>query len=319
MQNGLLNSINDIYPKNTLYIFILMFPKSKRKGIILAGGTGSRLFPITLGISKQLMPVYDKPMIYYPLTTLITSGITEILIITNKFYLSSFKSLLSDGKHLGLKITYAIQKSPNGLAEAFIIGEKFLEDSPATLILGDNLFHGDTLYERVSRSFNQKSGATIFVYEVKSPEKYGVVSFNKLKKAIKIEEKPQNPKSKYAITGLYFYDKSVVQKAKTLVPSDRGELEISDLNQLYLNDNSLNVEILGRGSAWLDTGDFDSLHEAGAFIRTIEHRQGLKVGCPEEASWRAGLINSKQLEQLAKPLIKSGYGNYLLDLLKKDI
>ena len=181
------------------------------------------------------------------------------------------------------------------------------------------MFYGDTLYERVSRSFNQKSGATIFVYEVKSPEKYGVVSFNKLKKAIKIEEKPPNPKSKYAITGLYFYDNSVVQKAKTLVPSHRGELEISDLNQLYLNDNSLNIEILGRGSAWLDTGDFDSLHEASAFIRTIEHRQGLKVGCPEEASWRAGLINNKQLEQLAKPLIKSGYGKYLLDLLKKDI
>ena len=260
-----------------------MLAKSQRKGIILAGGTGSRLFPITLGISKQLMPVYDKPMIYYPLTTLISCGITEILIITNKSYLSSFKSLLRDGKHLGLEITYAVQESPNGLAEAFIIGENFLGDSPVTLILGDNLFYGDTIFERVSRSFNQENGATIFVYEVKSPEKYGVVSFNKINKAIKIEEKPKNPKSKYAITGLYFYDNSVIKKAKTLVPSKRGELEISDLNQLYLNDDSLKVEILGRGSAWLDTGDFDSLHEAGAFIRTIEHRQGLKVGCPEEA------------------------------------
>ena len=289
--------------------------KLKRKGIILAGGNGTRLYPITKAISKQLMPVYDKPMIYYPLTTLMQAGIQEILIITNEFHLNDFKRILGDGQHLGLTIKFEIQKNPNGLAEAFLIGESFLDNSPAALILGDNLFYGESFTSQTIFCTTQEEGATIFAYEVGDPSNYGVAVFNNQKKVINIEEKPQNPKSKFAITGIYFYDQSVVERAKSLNPSARGELEITDLNNHYLKDNLLNVELMSRGTAWLDTGNFDSLHEASSFIRTIEHRQGLKVGCPEEIAWRIGLINDKALEKLALPLINSGYGKYLLELL----
>ncbi len=287
-----------------------------RKGIILAGGSGSRLYPITKGISKQLMPIYDKPMIYYPLTTLMQSGIKEILIITNDYHLNSFKRLLSHGEHLGISIEYAIQKNPNGLAEAFLIGDNFLNGSSAVLILGDNLFYGETLNEQIRKCNSQQQGATIFAYEVSNPEDYGIAEFDSNKKVVNIEEKPKKPKSKFAITGLYFYDHTVVDRAKKLKPSKRGELEITDLNNLYLKDDLLNIEIMNRGTAWLDTGNFDSLHEASSFIRTIEHRQGLKVGCPEEIAWRSGFIDDEDMKNLAHPLIKSGYGNYLLDLLK---
>ena len=285
-----------------------------RKGIILAGGTGSRLFPMTKVISKQLLPVYDKPMIFYPLSTLMLAGISEILIITTPNDLNSFKSLLGNGEEIGVRIRYLTQPEPNGIAQAFIIAEEFIANSPVALILGDNIFYGQGI-SKILKNANKKTDSSIFAYRVVDPERYGVVEFSKDFKARGIEEKPQNPKSKYAITGIYFYDNTVVEKAKTIKPSERGELEITDLNKLYLKENSLNVELLNRGIAWLDTGTVDSLQEASQFIRTIEHRQGYKIGCPEEIGWRNGWIKDKQLETIAKKNIKSGYGEYLLSLL----
>ena len=295
-----------------------MSNKDNRKGIILAGGIGSRLNPITKVISKQLVPIYDKPMIYYPLTTLMLMGITEILIITTPDFSLLYKNLLEDGKHLGISIKYAIQEKPNGLPEAFIIGEEFIEDSPVVLILGDNLFHGNDLFINLKNAASSKRGGTIFAYSVRDPERYGVATFDSNNKVIDIKEKPINSESNWAITGLYFYDQSVVQRSKNLKPSNRGELEITDLNMSYLNDGLLNIEIMGRGIVWLDTGNFDSLHEASSYIRTLEHRQGLKVGCPEEVAWRLGLIDSKQLESNAMPFLKSGYGQYLMNLIEKN-
>ena len=286
-----------------------------RRGIILAGGTGSRLYPITKGVSKQLLPVYDKPMIYYPLSTLMLAGIREILIITTPQDRDSFERLLGDGSLWGITIKYAIQKAPLGLAEAFLIAADFIKKDPVTLILGDNLFYGAELTEQLKYAYNNNVGATIFAYPVLDPERYGVVDFDKNRQVLSIEEKPSEPKSKYAITGLYFYDESIFSKASNVIPSDRGELEITDINLMYLQEGSLKVEVMGRGMAWLDTGTFESLQEAGAFIRTIENRQGLKVGSPEEVSWRNGWINDTDLEQLAKKLLKSGYGEYLLELL----
>ena len=295
-----------------------MSNKDNRKGIILAGGIGSRLNPITKVISKQLVPIYDKPMIYYPLTTLMLMGITEILIITTPDFSLLYKNLLGDGKHLGISIKYAIQEKPNGLPEAFIIGEEFIEDSPVVLILGDNLFHGNDLFINLKNAASSKRGGTIFAYSVSDPERYGVATFDSNNKVIDIKEKPKNSESNWAITGLYFYDQSVVQRSKNLKPSNRGELEITDLNMSYLNDGLLNIEIMGRGIVWLDTGNFDSLHEASSYIRTLEHRQGLKVGCPEEVAWRLGLIDSKQLESNATPFLKSGYGQYLMNLIERN-
>ena len=286
-----------------------------RKGIILAGGKGTRLFPITQGISKQLVPVYDKPMIYYPLTTLMKAGIKEILIISKSEDLPSFRNLLKDGNQFGISIKYAIQKKPLGIAEAFIIGEFFLEDSPVALVLGDNLFNGEYLDETVFSISNYSKGATIFAYAVKDPENYGVAEFDSTYKVLNIEEKPKKPKTNWAITGLYFYDNSVVQRAKSLAPSKRGELEITDLNMLYLKDGILQVELMKRGTAWLDTGNPDSLHEASSYIKTLEQRQGLKVGCPEEIAWSMGLINDDQLEKLAKKY-SNNYGNYLINLIR---
>jgi glucose-1-phosphate thymidylyltransferase len=288
---------------------------SDRKGIILAGGTGSRLFPMTKVISKQLLPVYDKPMIFYPLSTLMLAGINEILIITTPNDLNSFKSLLGNGEEIGVRIRYSAQPEPNGIAQAFIIGEEFISNSSVALILGDNIFYGQGI-SNILKNANKKTCSSIFAYRVVDPERYGVVEFSKDLKARGIEEKPENPKSKFAITGIYFYDNTAVEKAKTLKASNRGELEITDLNRLYLEEGSLNVAVLNRGIAWLDTGTVDSLHEASSFIRTIEHRQGYKIGCPEEISWRNGWINDYQLETIAKKNIKSGYGNYLLSLLE---
>ena len=288
---------------------------NKRKGIILAGGIGSRLIPVTKVISKQLVPIYDKPMIYYPLTTLMLIGIKEILIITSPDFLDAFRELLGNGSHLGISIEYEIQKEANGLAEAFIIGEKFLNGDPVVLILGDNLFHGNDLSTNFLKASSNNKGGTIFAYSVSDPERYGVATFDKQDKLVNIVEKPTESISPWAITGLYFYDESVVEKAKTLRPSERGELEITDLNILYLKEGSLKVEKLGRGNVWLDTGNFDSLHEASSYIRTLENRQGLKVGCPEEVAWRQGFINDKQLENNAKSQLKSGYGEYLMKLI----
>jgi len=286
----------------------------KRKGIILAGGVGSRLTPLTLATSKQLLPIYDKPMIYYPLTTLMMSGVKEILIICRKDHLESFKKLIGDGNNWGLSIEYACQKNPRGIAEAFLIAEEFLEDSPCVLILGDNLFYGNNLISQLQNA-NTNEGATIFVYPVSEPSRYGIVNFNKNKKAINIEEKPKNPSSNFAVTGIYFFDNNVINFAKELKPSSRGELEITDINQKYLDKNNLNIQFLGRGMAWLDTGTFDALQEAGSFIRTIEKRQGLKVGCPEEIAWRSGLINDIQLRKLAKNQKNEEYSKYLNNLL----
>ncbi len=288
---------------------------SDRKGIILAGGTGSRLFPMTKVISKQLLPVYDKPMIFYPLSTLMLAGINEILIITTPNDLYSFKSLLGNGEEIGVRIRYSVQPEPNGIAEAFIIGEEFISNSPVALILGDNIFYGQGI-SKILKNANKKTCSSIFAYRVVDPERYGVVEFSKDLKARGIEEKPEKPKSKFAITGIYFYDNTAVAKAKTIKASNRGELEITDLNRLYLEEDSLNVEVFNRGIAWLDTGTVDSLHEASSFIRTIEHRQGYKIGCPEEISWRNGWINNSQLETIAKKNVKSGYGSYLLSLLE---
>jgi len=291
------------------------FATSERRGIILAGGNGTRLAPLTAAISKQLMPVYDKPMIYYPLSTLMLAGIREVLIITTPADQGAFQRLLGDGSAWGMVIAYAIQPSPDGLAQAFLIGAEFLANRPAALVLGDNLFHGHDLVPQLQASYGPASGATVFAYPVRDPERYGVVEFDGQGRVISLEEKPSLPKSRYAVTGLYFYDSTVVERARQVRPSHRGELEITDLNQLYLDDGLLRVQLMGRGMAWLDTGTPDSLHEAASYIRTLEHRQGLKVGCPEEVAWRLGWIEDSQLEQLAEPLCKSGYGAYLLQLL----
>ncbi len=290
-----------------------------RKGIILAGGSGTRLHPMTQTISKQLLPVYDKPMIYYPLSTLMLAGIREVLIITTPQDQQAFERLLGDGSRWGMTIQYAFQPSPDGLAQAFLIGAEFLCGAPAALVLGDNLFHGHDLVPQLLGSNQNRNGATVFAYPVSDPERYGVAEFDATGRVLSLEEKPEHPKSRYAVTGLYFYDNTVVERARKVKPSPRGELEITDLNQMYLDEGKLSVELMGRGMAWLDTGTCDSLHEACGYIRTLEHRQGLKVGCPEEVAWRQGWIDNNQLEHLAQPLLKSGYGSYLNQLLQESV
>ena len=287
-----------------------------RKGIILAGGKGTRLYPITNVVSKQLLPIYDKPMIYYPLSTLMLSGIRDILIITNEKDKVLFESLLGNGEELGISINYKTQKDPEGIAQAFLIADDFIKDNPVTLILGDNIFYGKGLVNLLENSNKKHSGASIFAYPVKDPGRYGVVEFNKNFKVLSIEEKPKFPKSNFAITGIYYYDNTVLEKAKSIKPSKRGELEISDINNLYLKEDTLNVELFGRGMAWLDTGTFDSLNEASIFIKTLENRQGLKISCPEEVAWRKGWINDEDLIRLSRSLEKSGYGKYLISLLE---
>jgi len=290
----------------------------KRKGIILAGGNGSRLYPITKATSKQLIPVYDKPMIYYPLSTLMLAGIRDILIISTPNDRDTFEKLLGDGSQFGINIKYKIQKKPEGIAQAFLIAEEFIKNSSVTLILGDNLFHGDFLVNQLQKNYLLNEGASIFAYSVSDPQRYGVVEFDSKGKAYSIEEKPINPKSKFAITGLYFYDNSVVEKAKKIKPSDRGELEITDLNKMYMKEGKLNVEKMNRGMTWLDTGTTDSLHEASSYIRTLERRQGLKIGCPEEVAWRMNFIDDDQLYSLSIDLKKSGYGEYLQNILNES-
>lgn len=292
---------------------------TQRKGIILAGGSGTRLHPVTLAVSKQLMPVYDKPMIYYPLSTLMLAGIRDVLIISTAQDTPRFNQLLGDGSKWGINLSYAVQPSPDGLAQAFTIGAEFLDGAPSALVLGDNLFYGHDLQKRLIEADQAAHSATIFAYRVKDPERYGVVDFDELGQAISLEEKPKEPKSHYAVTGLYFYDADVVEMAKNLQPSARGELEITDINRLYLEQKRLSVQILGRGDAWLDTGTHDSLLEAGQFIQTIEQRQGLKIACPEEIAWRHKWISDAQLELLATSLEKSGYGQFLQQLIKERV
>ena len=288
----------------------------KRKGIVLAGGNGTRLYPLTKAINKQLLPVFDKPMIYYPISTLMLLGIREVLLISRSQDLETYNTLLGNGQQWGINISYSIQESPNGLAESFIIGKDFLKDRPSVLILGDNIFFGDGLPSKLKDLNNSEIGSHILGYPVKDAKRYGVIEFNKEGKVIGIEEKPKNPKSKYAVTGMYFYDNTVTDRVKSLRPSSRGELEITDLNNLYLKDNLLRVKLLSRGMAWFDTGTHESLHEASSFIRSVENRQDMKIGCPEEIAWRNGWINENDLKKLATTLSKSSYGEYLLKIIQ---
>tara|TARA_Y100000589_G_scaffold329319_1_gene375522 strand:- start:1407 stop:2318 length:912 start_codon:yes stop_codon:yes gene_type:complete len=294
-----------------------MITKINRKGIILAGGNGKRLAPLTTAISKQLLPIFDKPMIHYPLSTLMLAGIKEILIITKQKDLNSFQELLEDGKQLGIDITFLTQKNPDGLAQSFLIGENFLNDAPVVLILGDNLYHGSSLVGQLKKANSKKNGSTIFAYPVQNPKRYGVIEFDSNGRPIGIEEKPQKPKSRFAITGLYFFDHTVVEKAKKVKPSKRGELEITSIINMYLEEQNLDIEFLGRGMAWLDTGTFDALHQAGSYIRTLEKRQGLKIGCPEEVAWRNGWINDQQLHEIGLKIGNKPYLDYI-DLIIRE-